>query len=416
MRTLATTDCSRVEDDQPRLQITHSPAGARVLVCGRWTADALSQRAAWAQLQAQLQTQLPTQLHASAQPAQPAQRAQPPQRPPQPAAAPDMQWDIRSAQRIDHTGAQLLWNTWGRQWPAQLEVLPQQRVLLERVAQFSVAAPQADGWQWQSFLVGLGNRLGQGLRSAARQCVSGVQLLGQLVIDGLYLLRHPRRAPWRDVSAHLYRIGATALPVTALVGFLIGVVLAYLLSRQLHQFGADSFIVNILGLALIREMGPVLAAILVAGRSGSAITAQIGVMRVNEELDAMRVMGIAPGLRLVWPRTMALALAMPLVAVWTTLAALLGGMLAALLGLGLTPAYFVAALPQTVEIANLWLALGKSVVFGVLIALIACHFGLRVRPNAQSLGECTTASVVSAITAVLLADALCAVLFKKVGL
>jgi phospholipid/cholesterol/gamma-HCH transport system permease protein len=142
------------------------------------------------------------------------------------------------------------------------------------------------------------------------------------------------------VSGHLYRIGATALPITALVGFLIGVVLAYLTSQQLRQFGAETFIVNILGLSLIRELGPMLAAILIAGRSGSAITAQIGVMRVTEELDAMRVMGIPHGFRLVMPRAMALALAMPLISVWTTLAALLGGMLAADLVLGITPAYF----------------------------------------------------------------------------
>jgi phospholipid/cholesterol/gamma-HCH transport system permease protein len=188
------------------------------------------------------------------------------------------------------------------------------------------------------------------------------------------------------------------------------------MSQQLRQFGADAFIVNILGLSLIRELGPVLAAILVAGRSGSAITAQIGVMRVTEELDAMRVLGIAKGFRLVMPRTVAMALAMPLLSVWTTLAALLGGMLAADLAMGLTPAYFISALPKTVQIANLWLALAKSMVFGVLIALVACHYGLRVKPNTQSLGEGTTASVVTSITVVILVDALFAVVFKGVGL
>jgi phospholipid/cholesterol/gamma-HCH transport system permease protein len=206
------------------------------------------------------------------------------------------------------------------------------------------------------------------------------------------------------------------LPITALVGFLIGVVLAYLMSRQLRQFGADAFIVNILGMALIRELGPVLAAILIAGRSGSAITAQIGVMRVTEELDAMRVMGIRRGYRLVLPRAIALALVMPLLAAWTTAAALLGGMLASDLSMGLSPEYFVAALPKAVQLSNLWLAMGKSMVFGLLIALNACHFGLRVLPNTQSLGEGTTASVVTSITMVILVDALFAVLFRGVGL
>jgi phospholipid/cholesterol/gamma-HCH transport system permease protein len=243
-----------------------------------------------------------------------------------------------------------------------------------------------------------------------------LRLLGQLLLDTLKLARAPGRAPWRDVSGHLYHIGATALPITALVGFLIGVVLAYLMSLQLRQFGADAFIVNILGISLIRELGPVLAAILIAGRSGSAITAQIGVMRVTEELDAMRVMGIAHGYRLVLPRAIAMALAMPLLTVWTTLAALLGGMLAADLAMGVTPAYFFATLPDAVQTSNLALALSKSVVFGLLIAVIGCHYGLRVQPNTESLGQGTTASVVSSITMVILVDALFAVIFKDIGL
>jgi len=244
----------------------------------------------------------------------------------------------------------------------------------------------------------------------------GQSVVGQLALDALRLLRAPRHGPWRDVSGNIFHIGATALPITALVGFMIGIVLAYLMALQLRQFGADAFIVNILGLALVRELGPMLAAILIAGRSGSAITAQIGVMRVTEELDAMRVMGIAKGFRLVLPRAIAIAISMPLISLWTTVAAMLGGMLASDLVLGITPAYFFATLPDVVRISNLWLALGKSVVFGLLIALIACHFGLRVKPNTESLGQGTTASVVTSITVVLLFDALFAVIFKNVGI
>ncbi|MDD5325767.1 MAG: ABC transporter permease, partial [Polaromonas sp.] len=229
-------------------------------------------------------------------------------------------------------------------------------------------------------------------------------------------IRHPREGPWRDFSGHLYRIGATALPITALVGFLIGVVLAYLISQQLRKFGADTFIVNILGISLIRELGPVLAAILIAGRSGSAITAQIGVMRVTEEIDAMRVMGIARGFRLVMPRALALALVMPLISLWTTLAALLGGMLAADISMDVTPSFFIQSLPAAVQVSNLTLATAKSIVFGLLIALVGCHYGLRVKPNTESLGQGTTASVVTSITVVILVDALFAVLFKNVGI
>jgi len=319
-------------------------------------------------------------------------------------------WDLRAVSRLDHTGAQLLWNHWGRQWPTRLQLSPHQRAMLERVARLTTPPPErASG---HTLLL----KFDQALCRLQESLTDLLRLVGQLAIDLVTLLRAPRRGPWRDVSGHLYHMGATALPITALVGFMIGIVLAYLMSRQLRQFGADTFIVNILGIALIRELGPMLAAILIAGRSGSAMTAQIGVMRVTEELDAMRVMGIASGFRLVLPRTLASALVMPLIAVWTTAAALLGGILAAKLVLGVTPAYFFATLPDVVPIGNLWLALGKSVFFGVLIALIACHFGLRVKPNTDSLGQGTTASVVTSITLVLLVDAAAAVIFKNVGL
>jgi phospholipid/cholesterol/gamma-HCH transport system permease protein len=373
-------------DQAPTLTL-HTGADGRVAVLGGcWSAARLAEPDLWAQL-----TQALTNCRV---------------------ANAACQWDLRGLQRLDHTGAQLLWNTWGHQWPQRLELQPLQRAMLERVARFTTIAPQPPGFDLlTSFL-----KLGETIWVVLDHAQGILRLLGQLLLDLLTLLRAPRQGPWRDVSGNLYHIGATALPITALVGFMIGIVLAYLMSRQLRMFGADTFIVNILGLALIRELGPMLAAILIAGRSGSAITAQIGVMRVTEELDAMRVMGIAKGYRLVLPRALAIALAMPLIAVWTTTAAMLGGMLAADLVLGVNPAYFFATLPNAVAISNLWLALGKSVVFGLLIALIACHYGLRVKPNTESLGQGTTASVVTSITVVLLVDALFAVVFKNIGL
>ena len=313
---------------------------------------------------------------------------------------------------FDHIGAQLLWEQWGKAWPAHLLTTKTQRSMLERVARFSEvpeSKPEPSGWMCEV------NRLGQMVIDACGHFSNLIQLVGQLLLDCLRLLRNPLRGPWRDISGHLYATGATALPITALVGFLIGVVLAYLMALQLRQFGAESFIVNILGISLIRELGPLLAAILVAGRSGSAITAQIGVMRVTEELDAMQVMGISQGYRLVLPRALALAVSMPLVALWTILAALAGGMVAADLTMDITPSYFVQSLPAAVKIGNLVLAMGKSVVFGVLIALIGCHWGLKVEPNTQSLGRGTTAAVVSSITMVIIVDAIFAILFRNVG-
>jgi phospholipid/cholesterol/gamma-HCH transport system permease protein len=321
-------------------------------------------------------------------------------------------WDLRGAQQLDHIGAQLLWDAWGRRWPAQLQALPAQQAVLERVANFTTEPLPRVRRSWRGSFLGLG----AWLLGSLHELQLFVALVGQLALDLLRLVRAPGRAPWRDFSGHLYRIGATALPITALVGFLIGVVLAYLTAQQLRAFGADAYIVNILGIALIRELGPMLAAILVAGRSGSAITAQIGVMRVTEELDAMRVMGIPHSYRLVMPRALALALTMPLISTWTTLCALAGGMVAAYVSLDITPTFFARALPDAVQLGNLTLALAKSAVFGLLIALVGCHFGLRVQPNTQSLGQGTTASVVTAITVVILVDALFAVLFKDVGI
>lgn len=375
------------EDAAPRISSQMRDTRWVVALDGCWTAAVLARPEVWAGLLRELQETVRK-------------------------AGTGGRWDLRAIARFDHTGAQLLWNAWGRVAPAELEVLPPQRAMLDRVARYSVGPPRPEARSlWQRFL-----DLGESVYQVVEHGRDLVRLVGQLLLDLLRLVRSPRDGPWRDVSGHLYHIGATALPITALVGFLIGVVLAYLMAQQLRKFGADAFIVDVLGIALIRELGPVLAAILLAGRSGSAITAQIGVMRVTEELDAMRVMGIAQGYRLVMPRALAMAIAMPLVTVWTTVAALFGGVLSADLAMDITPAYFLSALPAAVEASNLTLAVAKSMVFGVLIALVGCHYGLRIEPNTESLGQGTTASVVTSITVVILVDALFAVVFKDVGI
>lgn len=322
-------------------------------------------------------------------------------------------WDLSGIGLLDAVGAQLLWAQWKQKIPAGTQLTPGQQALFDILAEHPLEkAPPAPPRDWLAWLLAIGT----GLFVIGEHGRKLLLLLGGFILDFARLLRHPLRGPWREISAQVYRVGTQALGITALVGFLIGVVLSYLSAQQLAVFGAGQFIVKLLGIATVRELGPVLAAILVAGRSGSSITAQIGVMRVTQELDAMQVMGISQGQRLILPRVIALAIAMPLLVLWTDAIALLGGMLAANWQLGLSMQWFFSELPDAVGLTNYKISLIKGVTFGAWIAMIACHFGLRIEPNTESLGRGTTASVVTAITGVILIDALYAILFNEMGI
>ena len=320
-------------------------------------------------------------------------------------------WDLSAVSRLDSAAAVLLWRSWQGAWPASLAIGPLHRQVIARVAELPQEMPPPP-----VAFVHLPEFLGRQVLKALANLRGLITLFGQLLLDCAYLARYPGQIPWREFSANVYKAGALALPVTALVGFLIGVTISYLSALQLKTFGADVFIVNILGISIIRELGPVLVAVLVAGRSGSAMTAQIGVMRVTEEIDALATMGVSRTLRLVLPKVAALALAMPLLVVWCSAAAILGGLLSANLQLDLSWGFFFDALPRSVPLPNLWIGLSKGFVFGLLIGLIACHFGLRVKPNTESLSTRTTSSVVTSITVVILVDAVFAIFTRSVGL
>ena len=322
-----------------------------------------------------------------------------------------IEWDLLALEGLDYIGAQLLWNQWGRQRPAALLLSAAQDSMFTRLENL----PPATLRSTLAPVTPLVAALGLQILGFVEHMQGLITLIGQVMLDLLRFARNPVRGPWKEISANIYHAGFRALGITALVGFLIGVVFSYLSAQQLRSFGADTLVVNILGLAIIRELGPVLTAILVAGRSGSAITAQLGVMRVTEELDAMLVMGISHGFRLVLPKVLALAIAVPLLVVWTDAMALFGGMLSAQYELGLPPGYFMHALPSAVPVVNYYIGESKGVMFGILIALVSCHFGLRILPNTESLGQGTTTSVVTAITVVILADALFAMIFNGVG-
>lgn len=321
-------------------------------------------------------------------------------------------WDLQAIVRLDSAGGILLWRIWGRQWPQALAISPRHRALIERIEAMPLDSQPASGGERLQLLVGVGRPL----QAAVGHLLGMIALIGQLVLDVFHLCRHPGDIPWREFSANLYRSGAQALPVTALIGFLIGIVLSYLSALQLATFGADVFIVNLLGISIIRELGPMLVAVLVAGRSGSAMTAQIGVMRVTDEIDALATMGVSRSQRLVLPKVAALSLAMPLLVLWCSAAGIVGGMVSANLQMDLSYGFFIDTLPRVVPLANLWIGISKGVIFGFLIALIACHFGLRVKPNTESLSAQTTASVVTAITVAILVDAVAAILTRSVGL
>jgi phospholipid/cholesterol/gamma-HCH transport system permease protein len=320
-------------------------------------------------------------------------------------------WDLSQVNSLDHIGAQMLWNAWGKKRPAQLTLASNQEELFSRIEKAGAIKLPRTRTSPLNWVI----RLGSGVLSFFEHLKSAVGLIGQVAQDLGRFARHPVTGPWREVSANIYHSGFQALGITALVGFLIGVVLSYLSAQQLRMFGGDIYLVNILGMSVIRELGPLLAAILVAGRSGSSITAQLGVMRVTEELDAMLVMGISHGYRLIMPKVVALAIAMPLLVVWTDAMALIGGMVSAKIELGLSARYFIQKLPSAVPVVNYTIGLMKGAAFGTLIALVSCHFGLRIKPNTESLGRGTTTSVVSAITVVILADAVFAIVFNGVG-
>ena len=328
------------------------------------------------------------------------------------AADKSVQWDLESITVLDNAAALIIWLAWGKRIPASLKIKQEHLRLLERWQ--SQQIPESE--PRTPFYVMIIETLSRLITDFWFQLIELVMMWGQLALDIGYLLLHPREIPWPEISTSIYESGVRALGITALVGFLIGIVLSYLSALQLKMFGAEIYIINILSLSIIRELGPLLAAILVAGRSGSAMTAQIGIMRVTEELDALSAMGISHSMRLILPRVSALTVVLPLLSIWTSAAALLGGMFSAQNTLDIGYKQFFNKIPDTVPLANVFIGLGKSAVFGLMIALIACHFGFRIKPNTESLGEETTNSVVAAITIVIMVDAWFAILFMNVGM
>lgn len=243
-----------------------------------------------------------------------------------------------------------------------------------------------------------------------------VAFVGRVTLSMFWSLRHPRRVRWGEIAFLVQRSGAEALPIVALLSFLVGLTTAFSAAVQLRQFGADIFIADLVGIGMTRELGPLMAAILLTGRSGSAFAAEIGTMKISDEIDALTVMGIRPLGYLVMPRIFAVMMALPLLALFADAFGIAGGMTIAGLSLDLTPPAFLGQLRKVVGPWDVFSGVLKSLVFGILVAGVGCHRGMRTEGGALGVGRSTTSSVVGGIFLIVVADAIFVVLFHYLGL
>lgn len=248
-------------------------------------------------------------------------------------------------------------------------------------------------------------RLGLRAWTDLQQSVKALEFLGESTVGLFRLLLSPRSMRWRILFSNLELDGFHALPIVGLLSFLMGVVLSYQGAEQLRTFGANIFIVDLVGVSLLREIAPLVTAILVAGRSGSAYTAQIGTMKVTEELDAMRTLGISPMNYLVLPRMLVLVIALPLLTVYADIVGVFGGMLIAANQLGVSFTEFIARFEHAIALKHYVIGISKAPVFAVIIALVGCYQGFQIRGTVDSVGRHTTISVVQSIFLVIVFDA-----------
>ena len=257
--------------------------------------------------------------------------------------------------------------------------------------------------------------VGQRIFAARAGAFGVVAFFGQILIAAARLLRHPGRFPIKALVHQMELVGVSALPIIGLMSFLIGIVIAQQGSVQLEQFGAEALTVNLVGRITLRELGVLMTAIMVAGRSGSAFAAQLGTMKLTEEIDAMRTIGISPIEVLVIPRIMAATFMMILLGFYASLVAIIGGAVVGEFALGIPFVTFLLRIQEVVPTHDLWVGLIKAPVFGLIVALAGCYNGLQVRGNSEEVGRRTTMAVVSAIFAVIVLDAFFAVFFTEVG-
>jgi phospholipid/cholesterol/gamma-HCH transport system permease protein len=334
----------------------------------------------------------------------------------------EVEIDARGLTRLDSAGAWLLVRTKrifeqrgatvrGPLVPAHyerlMEAIAPTRLLPRR--------PLPERWSLQASLEKVG-------RNTAQFVAQGLGILGFLGRVGVEtseaVVRPDRELPWPAFVNQIEETGIQALPILGLLSFLLGVVLAYQGADQLSRFGAEIFTVNLVGVAILREVGGLMAAIIVAGRSGSAFTAHIGTMKLNQEIDAMETMGLNTVEVLVLPRLFGLLVALPLLTLYANAMGVIGGMVMCYFELGITIPVFLRQLLETLQLSNwtFWLGLIKAPVFALIIALVGCFEGFRVEGNAGSVGRQTTRSVVESIFLVIVFDAGFSILFSVLGI
>jgi len=260
-------------------------------------------------------------------------------------------------------------------------------------------------------LLGFVARIGEVTLRLMRRVYSMIGFGGRVAVTFAELLRHPRRLRLPALIGQMEQAGVDAMPIVGLLSFLIGIVFAYQGADQLRRFGAEIYTVNLLGIAILRELGVLLTAIIIAGRSGSAFTAQIGTMQVNEEIDALRTLGLDPVEVLVVPRVLGLALTLPLLVIYADFMGLLGGCLMSWASLGILIPTFLDQLRSAIGEWTFWVGVIKAPFFAVIIGLVGCYEGFNVARSADSVGRLTTQSVVEAIFIVICADAAFSILF-----
>jgi phospholipid/cholesterol/gamma-HCH transport system permease protein len=241
--------------------------------------------------------------------------------------------------------------------------------------------------------------------------------LGRVTVEAVQaILRPTREIPWPAFIRQIEETGLNAMPIVGLLSFLIGIVIAYQGADQLRRFGAELFTINLLGVSMLREIGGLMTAIIVAGRSGSAFTAQIGTMKVNQEIDAMQTIGINTVEVLVLPRVLALMITLPLLTFYADVMGLIGGAVMVYFDLGFTTPIYLRQLESAITPNTLWVGMIKAPFFAFLIALVGCFEGLRVKSNAESVGQQTTRAVVESIFLVIVFDAFFSVMFSILGI